>query len=164
MTNASPWNLSPDSVIGILSDTHGLLRPQALAALRGSHLLIHSGDIGKPQVLDTLRELAPVIAVRGNNDTGKWSQHLPDIHQLNVGPFHILVLHNIQDVAWDDLSLPVHMIIAGHSHRPSIETRNGILVLNPGSAGPRRFNLPVSVARLNVSSNHLFPTLITLAP
>ncbi|MCH9826271.1 MAG: metallophosphatase family protein [Gammaproteobacteria bacterium] len=135
-------------IIGVISDTHGLLRPEAVEALRGSELILHAGDIGKPEILRELTVLAPTVAVRGNNDVGDWAENLPDIETLPVGEHRIHLLHDLKALSIDPVAEGVAVVISGHSHKPSIETRNGVLYLNPGSAGPRRFKLPVSVARL----------------
>lgn len=138
-------------LIGLISDTHGLLRPQALEALRGSELILHAGDVGKPEILMALRELAPVIAVRGNVDKGEWAKTLPETAVATVGDVLIYVLHDIQSL---DLSLSAagfRVVVSGHSHQPAKFERDGILYINPGSAGPRRFQLPVSVARLDLT-------------
>jgi putative phosphoesterase len=149
-------------LVGVISDTHGLVRPQALDALAGSDLIIHAGDVGKPDVLDALRALAPVHAVRGNVDNGSWAARLPMTERVEVGGRLLYVLHIVDDL---DLDLPTAgfaAVIFGHSHKPSIETRDGVLWLNPGSAGPRRFDLPVSVARVRVTAIGLVPELVTL--
>jgi len=149
-------------LVGVISDTHGLLRPQALAALAGSDLIIHAGDVGKPEVLDALRALAPVRAVRGNVDRGSWAARLPMTDVVEVGAHLLYVLHIIDDLDLDPPTAGFAAVIYGHSHKPSIEAREGVLWLNPGSAGPRRFDLPVSLARLRVTASELLPELITL--
>jgi putative phosphoesterase len=156
--------MSPsDLLVGIISDTHGLLRPQALDALRGADLIIHAGDVGRPEVLGPLRALAPTHAVRGNVDTGRWAQSLPLAEMIDVGGLTFYVLHDIAELDLDPPTASFAAVIFGHSHKPSIETRAGVLYLNPGSAGPRRFTLPVSVARVKVSRGVLQPELVTLA-
>ncbi len=146
--------------IGVISDTHGLLRPEAVEALRGSELIIHAGDVGDPEVLDQLRELAPVKAVRGNVDYGKWAQRLPQTVDITFDGHLIHVRHILDDV----MPVPerVSAIVYGHSHKPSIEQRDGILYLNPGSAGPRRFRLPITVARISVVDAQLTAQIIEL--
>ena len=132
--------------IGIISDTHGLLRPQALAALTGSDHILHAGDIGDPRILDALRGIAPVTAVRGNNDRDAAFEAVPEIQRITLGGIDILLLHDLK--TFDRSSEPPAVLVCGHSHRPRVETVDGILEVNPGSAGPRRFSLPVSLARL----------------
>jgi putative phosphoesterase len=136
--------------IGLISDTHGLLRPEAVAFLRGSALILHGGDIGSARILQELAALAPVTAVRGNNDRGGWAAALPDHAVLEVGERLIAVVHNLAQLAIDPVALGVHVVVSGHSHTPSVHERRGVLYVNPGSAGPRRFTLPVSVAELIV--------------
>ncbi|NKF22133.1 metallophosphoesterase family protein [Solimonas marina] len=136
--------------IGLISDTHGLLRPEALAALQGSDLIVHAGDIGAPEILDRLREIAPLVAVRGNNDTDAWAQATPETQTFDAGGQQLHLLHDLKTLAIDPSADGVSIVVAGHSHRPKIETRNGVLYINPGSAGPRRFSLPVTVAHLRV--------------
>jgi uncharacterized protein len=136
--------------LGVISDTHGLLRPEAVAALTGSELIIHSGDIGSLAVLEALRSIAPVVAIRGNIDTGAWASSLPASEVVEVGEATIYVLHDLAELDLDPKAAGFQAVIAGHSHRPSIETRNGVLYVNPGSAGRRRFSLPITVARLEV--------------
>ena len=135
-------------IIGVISDTHGLLRPQAVEALRGSELILHASDIGKPEILRELNVLAPTVAVRGNNDVGDWATSLPDVKTVSLGPDRIHLLHDLKSLSIDPVADGVAVVISGHSHKPSVETRAGVLYRNPGSAGPRRFKLPVSVARL----------------
>jgi putative phosphoesterase len=152
----------PEIVVGIISDTHGLLRPQASAALRGSHLIIHAGDVGKPDVIDELRAIAPTFIVRGNVDTGAWASHLPMTEQVEVGELRFFVLHDISQLDLDPAAAGFAAVVFGHSHVPSLETRQGVLFLNPGSAGPRRFRLPVAVARVGVSGRRLRPEIVEL--
>ena len=152
-----------DLLIGVISDTHGLLRPQALDALRGADLIIHAGDVGKPEILAPLRALAPTYAVRGNVDHGEWAERLPTTEIVHAGDLMLYVLHNIADLDLDPPTAQFAAVIYGHSHQPSIETRDGVLYLNPGSAGPRRFSLPISLARIIVAGGKLTPELITLA-
>ena len=134
--------------IGLISDTHGLLRPEALAALRGVELIVHAGDIGKPEVLDALQTIAPVAAIKGNNDTAPWARHIPEILDLHVKDRTVRVIHNVGDVQTNLASAGIHVVISGHSHKPSVEMRDDVLFVNPGSAGPRRFKLPVTVGLL----------------
>jgi uncharacterized protein len=140
--------------IGLISDTHNLVRPEALTHLAGCAAIIHAGDICDPKVLDALREIAPVTAVRGNNDTGEWAQALPTHAVLSVQQVKILVVHDIADV-YDDLhDKGIRVVVTGHSHKPRIEERDGVLFVNPGSAGPRRFRLPISAGWLDVNGAH----------
>lgn len=138
--------------IGVISDTHGLLRPEALDALRGSDVIIHAGDIGDPHILDKLAQIAPVTAVRGNVDREKWARKIPETNVLEAGGASIYVLHDLQRLDLKPEAAGFAAVISGHSHVPKQETKNGVLYFNPGSAGPRRFRLPVSVGRLDVES------------
>ncbi|MCO7514450.1 metallophosphatase family protein [Pseudomonas guariconensis] len=148
--------------VGVISDTHGLLRPEALAALQGCELIVHAGDIGKPQILDALAALAPLQVVRGNNDLGlPWAEALEDVRQFDMGGWTTLLVHDKADVP-DTLARDVRVVITGHSHKPCIDWREGRLYLNPGSAGPRRFKLPVSVALLEVSAREVAPRIVNL--
>jgi putative phosphoesterase len=150
------------SRIGVISDTHGLLRPEAVDALRGSDLILHGGDVGKPEVLESLSAIASVVAVRGNNDAGPWADALPQSEVVEVGSVALYLLHDIAELDVDPAAAGIAAVISGHSHRPSAEVREGVLFLNPGSAGPRRFTLPVSLARLEVRGKTLRPTLIEI--
>lgn len=143
--------------IGLISDTHGLLRPEAVAFLRGSDFLIHAGDIGNAAVLEQLRELAPVTAVRGNNDKGAWADTLAETEVLEVNGVAVFVLHDVADLDLDPAAAGFRVVVFGHSHRPSSETRDGVLYVNPGSAGPRRFKLPISVGELIVDGASVLP-------
>jgi putative phosphoesterase len=148
--------------IGVIADTHGLVRPAALAALHGSMLIIHAGDIGAPDVLPALEAIAPVVAVRGNNDHGAWAEALPETATVEVGALRLYVLHDVKSLAVDPQAAGFHAVIAGHSHRPLVMERQGVLFVNPGSAGPRRFKLPVAVARLSIAAHTLHAELIRL--
>jgi putative phosphoesterase len=148
-------------LVGLISDTHGLLRPEAQDALQGSQLIIHAGDIGTPEVLDRLSGVAPTFAVRGNIDTQAWAAALPMTEAVEVGRHVIWVLHDIAQLDLDP-AVGFAAVVYGHSHKPSIETRNGVLYINPGSAGPRRFKLPVTVARLRVAGTSLEPEIVDL--
>lgn len=139
-------------MIGVISDTHGLLRPQAVEALRGSELILHAGDIGSADVVDRLREIAPVVAVRGNVDTGAWADKFPMDEVVNVQGRHLYVLHNLNEIDLDPVAAGFDAVISGHSHKPAIQNKAGVLYLNPGSAGPRRFTLPVAVAGLDITA------------
>jgi len=138
--------------IGIVSDTHGLVRDELLSALAGSDYLVHAGDVGNQAVLDALGRLAPVIAVRGNNDCGRWAEALPEIVRRDLGGLSIVVLHDLADLTLDPLAEGIDLVVAGHSHRPSIRRTGGVTYLNPGSAGPRRFRLPVACGRVQLST------------
>lgn len=148
--------------IGLISDTHGLLRPQAREALRGAELIIHAGDIGKPEVLAGLREIAPVMAIRGNNDRGAWAKSLPDILHIRFGKILFHVIHNIADMEISP-ARPVNAVISGHSHKPGVSERDGVLFVNPGSAGPRRFTLPVAVGKLHFTVAGVQAEIVELA-
>ena len=139
--------------VGVISDTHGLLRPEAVAALQGSHLIVHAGDVGSPEVLDRLGHIAPTYAVRGNIDTHAWARKLPATEAVAVGSLVLWVLHDRSELDLDPAAAQFAAVIFGHSHKPSIETQDRVLYLNPGSAGPRRFSLPVSIGFLRLSEN-----------
>jgi uncharacterized protein len=139
-----------ESLIGIISDTHGLVRPEAVGALQGVDLILHAGDVGGPEVLETLKGIAPVVAVRGNNDKGEWATQLPDWEVTEVGSIFIYMLHNLNEIDLSPAAAGFQVVVSGHSHKASVEERKGVLYVNPGSAGPRRFNLPVTIARLRV--------------
>jgi putative phosphoesterase len=144
--------------VGLISDTHGLLRPQALVALRGCLQIVHAGDIGTPEVLEALGRIAPVTAVRGNNDKGAWASKLRDTETLEIARVRICVIHDVSELG-DARGCQV--VVAGHSHRPGSEMRDGVLYVNPGSAGPRRFKLPVTVARIALPARRVaFRTLV----
>ncbi|MBK3759867.1 metallophosphoesterase family protein [Stutzerimonas frequens] len=149
--------------IGLISDTHGLLRPEAVAALQGCAQIIHAGDIGKPQVLDGLRAIAPLEAIRGNIDTADWAQVLPERLDLRIGGLTLHVLHDLKQLDIDPLAAGVDVVIAGHSHKPKVERRDGVLYVNPGSAGPRRFSLPISLALLELNDDQAQVELISLS-
>jgi putative phosphoesterase len=136
--------------IGLISDTHGLLRKEAVQALRGSQLIIHAGDVGKPEILEELRKIAPVVAVRGNVDTEPWAQALPETAAAEAGAVLIYVLHDVHALDLNPVAAGFHIVVSGHSHIPGKMERNGVLYINPGSAGPRRFQLPVTVAVLSL--------------
>jgi len=138
------------SRVGLISDTHGLLRPEATAFLRGSDFIVHAGDIGGGNILKELGDLAPLTAVRGNNDKGPWAEAVPETEVLQIGEIFIYVLHNLAELDLDPVAAGFHVIVSGHSHRPSVENRGGVLYVNPGSSGPRRFKLPIAVAELQV--------------
>ena len=146
----------------MISDTHGLLRPEALEALAGATLLIHAGDIGSPDILPALARLAPVEAVRGNVDTGAWARSMPETAVVEVQGRTLYVLHDLNQLDLDPRAAGFGAVISGHSHVPANEIRNGVLYFNPGSAGPRRFRLPVSVGRLWVGSAGMRAEIVVL--
>ena len=148
--------------IGVIADTHGLVRPEALAALRGVDRILHAGDIGGPEVLRALEAVAPVTAVRGNNDRGPWAVSLPATEAVEAAGAWLYVLHDLTALDLDPRVAGFAAVVAGHSHRPALEERDGVLYFNPGSAGPRRFRLPVSVGRLTVSAGRVTGALLTL--
>ena len=148
--------------VGVISDTHGMVRPEAIQALRNSELIIHAGDVGAPEVLEHLRAIAPTIAVRGNVDKGPWAQSLALSEVVEVGEIQLYVLHELAALDLDPRVAEFAAVIFGHSHQPIAEVRDGVLFLNPGSAGPRRFALPVAVARLRVVGKSLFHEVIEL--
>jgi len=148
--------------LGVISDTHGLLRPEAVAALAGVERIVHAGDIGSPDVLAALGRLAPVTAVRGNNDRDAWAAAIPQTEVVEIGGVSLYVLHDLHELDLDPRAAGFAAIIAGHSHQPRLEERDGVLYLNPGSAGPRRFKLPISLARLTVTGARIKATLVTL--
>jgi len=149
--------------VGVISDTHGLLRPEAVAALEGVDAIVHAGDIGGAEILDALRRMAPLVAVRGNNDRDAWAASLPEIAKMEIGGTLIWVVHDLKELAEDPAIANVSVVISGHSHCPRIERRAGLLLLNPGSAGPRRFRLPVAVARLYLAPARPRAEIIELA-
>lgn len=148
--------------VGVISDTHGLLRPEAIDALRGAELIVHAGDVGNADVLDALRAIAPTTAVRGNVDTGAWGATLPATEVVEVGRVRLYVLHDISTLDLDPKAAGFAVVIFGHSHRPSAERRNNVLYLNPGSAGPHRFALPIAVARLKVTGERVSHEIMEL--
>ena len=138
------------AIIGVISDTHGLMRQEALTALQGSDLIVHAGDVGKPGIIEQLRAVAPVVAVRGNVDKGPWAAQLPMTAVAEAGSVLIYVLHDIQQLELDPAAAGFHIVVSGHSHKPGQTERAGVMYLNPGSAGLRRFQLPITVARLDL--------------
>ena len=152
----------PSILIGVISDTHGLLRPEAIEALRGSDRVIHAGDIGSPEILDRLSTIAPVTAVRGNIDKAAWARKLPETEVLEMGGISIYVLHDLAELDLKAKAAGFAVVVSGHSHVPKQETRDGVLYFNPGSAGPRRFKLPVSVGKLIVENGSARGELQTL--
>ncbi len=151
--------------LAVLSDTHGLLRPEVVPALAGVRRIVHAGDVGDPAILDALREIAPVTAVRGNVDRGAWAEELPETAVVELpGGASLYVLHVLEELDLDPVAAGFSAVISGHSHRPSISRKRGVWYFNPGSLGPRRFSLPVSFLRLRVRGATLLPELVTLDP
>lgn len=148
--------------IGVISDTHGLVRPEALRALAGAELIVHAGDVGGPEVLEALRAVAPVVAVRGNNDRGPWAAPLSETQVVETQGRSLYVLHDLKALDLDPRAAGFDAVIAGHSHQPRIDRRDGVLYLNPGSAGPRRFRLPIAVAWLAVEPAGLDAEIVQL--
>src|SRR2546421_9727994 len=139
-----------DIRIGLISDTHGLLRPEALDALRGSDLILHAGDVGKLEILDELRKIAPVVAIRGNVDTSPWAKKLKETELVETAAATFYLIHNINELSLVPSAAGIHIVLFGHSHQPVQYEKDGVLYINPGSAGPRRFNLPISLARIGL--------------
>lgn len=152
--------MATTTIVGVISDTHGLLRPEAVAALRGSEAIVHAGDIGHPNVLEELRAIAPVTAIRGNVD--KWASKLPDTEVVEIAGRYFYLIHDVKELDLDPHAAGFDAVISGHSHKPDMHERDGVLYLNPGSAGPRRFTLPVAVARLEVSKDQLRASIVEL--
>jgi len=150
-------------LIGVISDTHGLLRPEALAALRGSEHILHAGDVGDPQILEDLGQIAPVTAISGNIDRGGPCALLPPIEMVEFGGCGIYMLHDRNALDLDPLAAGIAAVVSGHSHQPEIDWQKGVLYFNPGSAGPRRFSLPISLGFLEIHKGRIEPRLITLA-
>ena len=150
--------------IGVISDTHGLLRPEAAAALAGVEHIIHAGDIGGPDVIAGLRRIAPLTAIRGNIDHGGWASAYADQEVVTLAGRSIYVLHNLNDIDLDPVAAGFDVVVSGHSHRPKIETRCGVLYLNPGSAGPRRFTLPIALATLTLTEDAVEPCIHEIIP
>ena len=150
-------------IIGVISDTHSLLRPQALDSLRGSDHIIHAGDIGSPTIIPELEKIAPVTAIRGNVDTGDWARRFPEIEVVELGSLSIYVIHDANALDLSPQAAGFAAVISGHSHKAKEEIRDGVLFFNPGSAGPRRFKLPVSIGRLEIGNGKIRAQIITLA-
>jgi putative phosphoesterase len=148
--------------LGVISDTHGLLRPKAVEALRGSDRILHAGDIGAPEILEALAKIAPVTAVRGNVDTASWARALPETEVVEASGMSIYILHDRSQLDLKPEAAGFRVVIYGHSHQPKIEEKNGVLYFNPGSAGPRRFHLPVSVGRLTIGAGKVQAELVEL--
>jgi putative phosphoesterase len=148
--------------IGLISDTHDLLRPEALAFLAGSDRIVHGGDVCRPEVLDALAAIAPVVAVRGNNDRGAWAARLRESELVEVGGVWLYAIHDLARIDIDPAAAGVAVVVSGHSHRPIVERRDGVLFVNPGSAGPRRFSLPISLGELTVVDGAVSARTVTL--
>lgn len=146
-------------MLGVISDTHGLLRPEAAEVLRGSEMILHAGDVGDPDILERLRELAPVQAVRGNVDRQKWARALPGAQVVEVGGTSIYMLHILEDLDLKPEAAGFRVVVYGHSHQPKMEEKNGVLYFNPGSAGPRRFSLPITLATLELTRSGIRPVI-----
>lgn len=154
----------PDAgLVGVISDTHGLLRPEALDALDGVDAIVHAGDVDEDGILERLADVAPVAAVRGNMDRGGWADPLPSTEVVRAGPFHLYVLHDLSTLDLDPEAAGMDVVVFGHSHRPEIRWDGPVLYLNPGSAGPRRFSLPATVVRLDLRGERPDPEMIELA-
>ena len=149
--------------IGVISDTHGLLRPEAISALQGSDLIIHAGDIGRVEVIEQLAAIAPVKAIRGNIDQAAWADEFPETQVVQVNDMLIYVLHNLKALDLDPQAAGFRVVVSGHSHQPKIEEKDGTLYLNPGSAGPRRFKLPIAVGRLTITNGRIHSEILPLA-
>ena len=149
--------------VGLISDTHGLLRPQAVAALQGSNFIVHGGDIGDAAVLDALRAIAPLTVVRGNNDREPWAARIPETDFLQVAGVLVYAIHDLSQIDIDPAAAGVRVVVSGHSHKPKVEERGGVLYVNPGSAGPRRFKLPIAVAELVVTGDAVTARIVELA-
>ena len=150
------------TIIGVISDTHGLLRPEAVEALRGSDRILHAGDVGTPEILQGLAKIAPLIAIRGNVDTAPWARALPATEVIEAGGISIYMLHDLAQLDLKPEAAGFRVVVYGHTHQPKIEEKNGVLYFNPGSAGPRRFHLPVSVGRLMVEGGKVRAELVEL--
>lgn len=148
--------------VGIISDTHGLLRPQAVDALRGSDLILHAGDIGKAEILEALRQVAPVVAVRGNNDSQDWAAGIAEWEVIQVEDVSIYMLHDVKDLKIDPAAAGCQLVVSGHSHKPSVKKRDDVLFVNPGSAGPGRFKLPISIACLLITGTEAIVEIVNL--
>jgi uncharacterized protein len=149
-------------LVGVISDTHGLLRPEAVAALRSVEHILHAGDVGDPAILDQLARIAPVTAIRGNVDRGGRCGKLPEAELIELAGRHIYMLHDRNELDLDPVAAGIAAVISGHSHQPAIEWKKGVLYFNPGSAGPRRFSLPVSLGFLEISADGIEPRLVTI--
>lgn len=147
--------------VGLISDTHGLLRPEVLDFLRGSDHIVHGGDVCDPSVLEALRALAPLTAVRGNNDRGAWAEGLRGSELVRLGEIFLYAIHDLAEIDIEPHAAGVRVVVSGHSHRPSVEERDGVLYVNPGSAGPRRFRLPIAAAELAIEGERVTAKIVT---
>jgi uncharacterized protein len=149
-------------LVGVISDTHGLLRPEAVATLQGSDYIIHAGDVGDPAILKRLKEIAPVTAVRGNVDRGSWAKKILETNVLEINGLSIYVLHDLNQLDLNPEAAGFSVVVSGHSHMPKQETKNGVLYFNPGSAGPKRFKLPVTVGRIRIQDGKLHGEILQI--
>jgi putative phosphoesterase len=149
--------------IGLISDTHGLLRPEALDFLAGSDHIVHGGDIGNPEILDRLAAIAPLTVVRGNNDAATWANAIPETARLELGGVSVYVIHDVKELGIDPGAAGVRVVVSGHSHKPACRECGGVLYVNPGSAGRRRFTLPIAAGELLVEDGRVTARLVTLA-
>jgi putative phosphoesterase len=149
--------------VGLISDTHGLLRPEAMAFLQGCARIVHGGDIGDPTILEELARIAPVTAVRGNNDQGTWAASLRASEMLRIEDVVLYVIHDLADLALEPRAAGISVVISGHSHKPSVTVRGGVLFVNPGSAGPRRFKLPIALGELAIQGGEISARTVELA-
>jgi hypothetical protein len=149
-------------IVGVISDTHGLLRPEAIEMLRGSEHIIHAGDIGAPEIIPELKKIAPVTAIRGNIDQMAWCRKFPETELVELGGIHIYILHDVNAIDLNPKAAGFAAVISGHSHKPHQEMKGGVLYFNPGSAGPRRFKLPITVGRLEINGAALNATVLSL--
>jgi uncharacterized protein len=150
--------------VGLISDTHGILRPEARAFLRGCDHILHGGDIGGPDILQQLSAIATTTAVRGNNDKGSWAGSLSEMEVVQFGEVFVYVIHDLAHLDIEPKAAGVSVVVSGHSHRPLIQERDDVLYVNPGSAGPRRFKLPIAIGELNIVGNSITPRIVTLEP
>jgi len=150
--------------IGLISDTHGLLRPEALAFLEGSDFIVHGGDIGNAGILEALARIAPLTVVRGNNDREAWADRIAETELVKFGGVQVCAIHDLAQLDIDPRAAGVRVVVSGHSHKPKVEEREGVLYINPGSAGPRRFRLPISAAELRIDGGAVDARIVELAP